>query len=149
MRAFIVAGIMAAVLAGCDSTEPENRLPEELAGTWRADAACDECTFILTSIATPEQSIDLLDPPTNITAVLTLTRAGRATLDMMGGHTAGSAHVEGDVLILTALGTADTIDYAVAGTTLTLDFRGIFELVDFDGDTFADPASGHAVLRKQ
>jgi hypothetical protein len=149
MRTFLTIGIVAAVIAGCDSTGPTERLPENLVGTWRADAACAECTFTLTSLASPELSVDLLDPPANVTAVLTLTRGGSATLDLMGGHTAGRAHVDGNLLILTALGSADTIDYSVTATNLTLDFHGVFELADFTGDGFADPAHGQAVLRKQ
>lgn len=149
MRTFLTIGILAAAVAACDSTGPEERLPESLVGTWRADAACAECTFTLTSVDNPELSVDLLDPPASVTAVLTLTRSGGATLDLMGGHTAGRAHVDGDLLILTALGSADTIDYSVTATDLTLDFHGTFDLADFTGDGFADPARGHAVLRKQ
>ncbi|HEX6694939.1 MAG TPA: hypothetical protein VF035_09610 [Longimicrobiales bacterium] len=149
MRAFFSIGILAAMVAGCDSTEPGPRLPEELAGTWRAEAACAECTFTLTSVANPEQSFDLLDPPSSVTAVLTLTRSGSATLDLMGSHVSGMARVSGSQLILTALASADTMDYAVTGSNLTLDFHGTFELVDFTGDGLADPATGHAVLRKQ
>ena len=148
IRGFVMAGL-ALALVGCDSGGPEDRLPEELAGTWRAEASCAECSFVLTSVENPELSIDLLDPPTNVTAVLQLTRGGSATLDMMGSHVAGSARVDGNLLILTAIGSSDTIAYTVVGNTLTLDFRTALELVDFDGDLSADPAEARAVLRKQ
>ena len=145
-----LAAMLAVVaIAGCDSGGPEERLPEELAGTWRAEASCAECSFILTSVENPELSIDLLDPPTNVTAVLQLTRGGSATLNMMGSQVSGSARVDGNLLILTALGSADSIDYTVAGNTLTLDFRTDLELVDFDGDLSPDPATAVAVMRRQ
>ena len=142
---------LAVCLSACDNgpSDIDDILPTDLAATWTANAACAACTFTFTSVADPELSLDALDPPLSETVTLTLNRNGTASLSMLGAQVLGSARVEGSTLILSRLGSADTIDYTVSGNTLTLDFRGTFFLVDFTGDEVADAATMFGVLTRQ
>ena len=127
-------------------------LPAELVGTWAAEPAClPHCGFTLTSVADPADSLNAT--AWGLTTEISMTAAGAFRLSVRPGpDTASTAAVraEGATLIVTdPAGAVDTLDYSLNVDLLTLRFRRVFTVVDFNDDGVADPAHARGTFRKR
>jgi hypothetical protein len=154
MRHFFAGSILVVAIAACsDGSGPSDVIPPELAGSWEASPGClPNCGFTFTSTANAADSINVVSF-IGLTMEVTMTRSGR--FDMLarpGGipPVTGRVEVEGDLLIVRDdAGQQDTLDYTVTPEWLTVEFRGTYDALDFNGDEVADPATLKGVFRRR
>lgn len=152
--AVIVTGCVL-VLAACggDSSGPaaEDVIPEALVGSWVAEPACVNagCGFILSPESNPADTLNAT-AAFGITTEITLTRRGGFTLSILPGNTLpviGTARLGGEantLIVTSANGAVDTLDYAVGGNVLDFKIRRAytFPYVTVDGVPVPAKASG-------
>lgn len=140
-------------LAGCgDASGPADVIPAELAGSWEASPAClPDCGFTFVSTVKSSDTMNVVSA-FGVSLDVTLTRAGRFEMVARPGAVppvTGQARTEGSLLIVRdAAGVADTIDYAVTATHLSLAFRGTAQ-VDFNGDQQTEAATARGRFRRR
>lgn len=150
MKRLVLATLLlaSAATAACgDGSGPDDRVPAELVGEWRADAGCaPPCTFTLTWKQDPRARLDAIS--LGMALRMEIEAAGRFRFgDVSNLPPAGEVRVEGSKLIVTdADGVVDTIDYRFEGSALRLDFRREFRVVSFNADTVRDASTAAAVF---
>jgi hypothetical protein len=150
MKRRILATLLVAFTgsAGCgDGSGPEDRIPAELVGEWRADAGCaPPCRFTLTWKQDPRAQLDAIT--LGMALRMEIEASGRFVFgDVSSLPPAGRLAVEGSALVVTdADGVVDTVDYRFEGAALRLDFRREFRVVSFNADTVRDASTAAAVF---
>lgn len=125
----LTAALAGALLLGCgsDPSDPGNRIPAELVGSWIAEPAClPECGWTLTSSTDPEVSLNFVDEPLNMTIGVGIEADGDFELSFSGQSAPerGTLRVEGQLMIITDQGgQVDSADYHIEGAYLYMQLR--------------------------
>lgn len=153
--AFLLGG--AAWLGGCgDSSGPgADVIPAALAGSWVAEPGCVPagCGFMLTPVTNPADTLNAT-ATFGITTLISITRGGSFSLAILPGAippATGNARLGNDpsILIVTsANGAVDTMDFTITGDVLNLRIRKAYEFPYITQDGVPVPAKAGGIFHR-
>jgi hypothetical protein len=135
---------------GDDPGGPDGDFPDELVGQWLANQAClpQGCAFTVYDVTSPADSLNLVIGGLTFSMVVQTT--GRIILTIPGfGSSEGTARVIGSRMYIEAAQRTDTVDFALTGDMLHMNFLSHFDNFDVNGDEEAELARARAVFRRE